>query len=835
MARMTRTSAVGLSLLWLLAAVLVPATGCNNSTSASGDKPATSNDGQSGAPAGTSEEDAGEPLPAANADEVLEKMAAVYQQAHSYRDAGQVELRFQPSGDGQPERHDFDYSVAFVRPNQLRVKAQSAVVAADGERFRAIIKDEEKTFGDDVLDVECPAKIVPNDLMLDQVLASYLGSGMGGPPVQLVLLAADDPLKEILADVTGTELLPPEKYDGRWHHKIRLDRTDGRLVLWIDQRTSLLRRLEYPTEVLQQMFAERGADGNMTLAADFRDAKVDSKIDPALFEFEIPPTAKAVPRFNHYKLQPVPPAPSRELGKQVGEFSLTGLDGTVHTRESLSGKVVVLDFWATWCQPCLASLPNLQKVYDKYADNDAIQFLAVSVDESSVDNDALLERFSQIGASLPIARADAAALQALGLAELRLPNLLVLGPDGVLEDNEVGYNPALASELPPRLKQLLDGHSLHEETLARYDAKLVEYYSRINAPPEATPGDGAAAIAPRDEPKTVKLTQLWSTSDLTDAGNVLVVPQTDGPSRIFVHDGWRHVVELNAEGQTISRHALENVPADAVTAFLRTAVDAAGKRYYLALANGEQYLFLYDEQWQPLLMYPEESGHAGIADALLADIDADGELDLCVSYWGDVGVQRANLDGKRRWRYRDEMNDAYSMVLAPGLDGDTPRLVCANGLIRDSDPPFLAVLSAFGEREDKVVVPNQHLFKLAAADLNGDGKPEYCGLAPSATGNQLLLGFNLQGEELWQLALATGNHTSPVESITSGKLLPGDNAHWLVASPDGSVLFVAADGTLADSFHYGTALHGLAATEIDGQRVLLVSTGVKVEAWKVEP
>ncbi len=67
------------------------------------------------------------------------------------------------------------------------------------------------------------------------------------------------------------------------------------------------------------------------------------------------------------------------------DFTLKDLDGTPVTLSSLKGKVVVVDFWATWCGPCRASFPYLQKVTDKYRNNPQVVILALDTWERQKD------------------------------------------------------------------------------------------------------------------------------------------------------------------------------------------------------------------------------------------------------------------------------------------------------------------------------------------------------------------------------------------------------------------------------------------------------------------
>lgn len=64
-------------------------------------------------------------------------------------------------------------------------------------------------------------------------------------------------------------------------------------------------------------------------------------------------------------------------------FKMVDLNGKQVNFESLKGKVVFLNIWATWCPPCIAEMPNIQKLYDKVG-SDKIAFVMLSVDEGGM-------------------------------------------------------------------------------------------------------------------------------------------------------------------------------------------------------------------------------------------------------------------------------------------------------------------------------------------------------------------------------------------------------------------------------------------------------------------
>jgi thiol-disulfide isomerase/thioredoxin len=79
----------------------------------------------------------------------------------------------------------------------------------------------------------------------------------------------------------------------------------------------------------------------------------------------------------------IPLPPDLSVGTNVPKFEATATDGTkISFPESYKGKLVMLDFWATWCGPCVAELPNVLKAYEKYHDK-GFEILGISFDQAN--------------------------------------------------------------------------------------------------------------------------------------------------------------------------------------------------------------------------------------------------------------------------------------------------------------------------------------------------------------------------------------------------------------------------------------------------------------------
>lgn len=79
------------------------------------------------------------------------------------------------------------------------------------------------------------------------------------------------------------------------------------------------------------------------------------------------------------------------VGDTAPDFQLLGLDGQVHKLSDYRGKVVMLNFWGTWCPPCKEEMPHMQEQYEKWQQA-GLEILAVNLGESKITVDNFMQQ-----------------------------------------------------------------------------------------------------------------------------------------------------------------------------------------------------------------------------------------------------------------------------------------------------------------------------------------------------------------------------------------------------------------------------------------------------------
>ncbi len=138
-------------------------------------------------------------------------------------------------------------------------------------------------------------------------------------------------------------------------------------------------------------------------------------------------------------------------GPMAPDFSLKDMSGNEVSLKQFRGKVVLLDFWATWCPPCRTSIPDLVELYDKYKKKGFV-VLGISMDSPLRVNDERLKHFGKIlKINYPILRHNLDVVENyFGKKARSLPTMYVIDRKGRVRDVFEGHD-------PEALKKSLEG------------------------------------------------------------------------------------------------------------------------------------------------------------------------------------------------------------------------------------------------------------------------------------------------------------------------------------------------------------------------------------------
>lgn len=151
-----------------------------------------------------------------------------------------------------------------------------------------------------------------------------------------------------------------------------------------------------------------------------------------------------------FLIVPIPAAArTPRLPQQAPDFTLPAAAGAISLHE-LRGKVVFIDFWASWCGPCRASFPWMDDILNRYGDQGLV-IVAINLDKEREAADEFLRRYpSQFTVGF-----DPAGRTAVAFNVQAMPSSFIVSRDGRIVYAHEGFEPGKVQTLEDRIKEAL--------------------------------------------------------------------------------------------------------------------------------------------------------------------------------------------------------------------------------------------------------------------------------------------------------------------------------------------------------------------------------------------
>lgn len=351
------------------------------------------------------------------------------------------------------------FQIASKHPNRYTIYHKSDEdrlrIFSDGELCTVALSPEAYYELPDVLDCQSIVNSAPVAL------------GPYPEPMLALSLAGVDPAYSFLSGMNSVTMIGKDSFRGQTESiHLRGLQDDG--VTWDFWVTDPpprrpLRLLVNLTPMLVATGQVRVPEGyELSLRYDFVTWRMSGEVEDSLFRFTATDNAIEYDSLADYQKQMEQRVGDHPLlGKPVPDYQLTLMDGSTVTSDELKGKIVVLDFWATWCTPCLEAMPLIAKSVKGYS-VDEVVFIAVNVGE----NPNLVKGFAgeqDWGVDVAV---DPAGDLIETFAAKKIPLTLLIGRDGVVEAAHVGYSgpEALASRFKDELDVLTAGGRIASST-----------------------------------------------------------------------------------------------------------------------------------------------------------------------------------------------------------------------------------------------------------------------------------------------------------------------------------------------------------------------------------
>jgi peroxiredoxin len=387
---------------------------------------------------------------APKAEEVLRQMADYLAKLPTF--SCKLEATLQMTAGDQNNSAVTNMTVRLERPNRLAMIVDRGVmgltIVSDGKELTQYLPMMQRY-------VVKPAPADLNGITDTGAPDSLTILGMSGV---VIPTGGEEFYKGLIDGVTRSEYLGQEKIGDALCHHCRFIREDFDWDIWIEVGDRPVPHRVQP-DLTKQLPNNGNESMKLTYIVNATDWNVAPKFTDADFKFTPPPGAEQGETLFEMPVEPPHPL----LGQQAPAFTTTDVDGKpIDLKDSLGKKIVLLDFWATWCGPCIQAMPEVDGVAKKFADK-GLAFYAVNVGEETA---AVKEFLSQSKLEIPVAMNTDNKISEMYHVS-GIPQSVLIGRDGKVQVVHIGFSDELSKVLTKQIEDLLAGKDLASEELAK--------------------------------------------------------------------------------------------------------------------------------------------------------------------------------------------------------------------------------------------------------------------------------------------------------------------------------------------------------------------------------
>jgi peroxiredoxin len=336
------------------------------------------------------------------------------------------------------------YDITAEQPNKLAIRLTDGMGAdlySDGRQVTVSLPPM-KTF---------TQKPAPKDFegLFDMPEASLVNKGVGNM-LFVDRLLKKNPYDAIMQNVDSAKFIGTENLGAARGHHLRIVQGEIATDLWVadgPQPWLLKAGVDMSSQLGELM--PKSPNSKMTMDVTFGGWKTGEHPGPQAFAFTPPADAHKVATLFEQ------PENRELLGKPAPAVSLDVVGGGKLDLQAMKGKVVVLEFWASWCVPCVQSLPQAAEVTRQFK-NRGVAFYAINQDEEPEVVQAFMQKRNF---QFPVA-VDTGSQAASFFKVSGIPFTAVIGKDGKVQAIHTGLEPDFKQKLTEELEALTSGKTL---------------------------------------------------------------------------------------------------------------------------------------------------------------------------------------------------------------------------------------------------------------------------------------------------------------------------------------------------------------------------------------